>query len=70
MSEPVSMDRTRVVKSTLRSQGSDALLVDLTEAECMHLVWQLTLDAWMFKDPTLAESRFQRHAVRVVRGKG
>jgi hypothetical protein len=70
MSEPVSMDRTRVVKSTLRSQGSDAFLVDLTEAERMHLVWQLTLDAWMFKDPTLAESRFQRHAVRVVRGKG
>ncbi len=69
MSEVPSMDRTRVTKSTLQLQGSDAYLGDATAAERMHLVWQLTLDAWTFKEPTIAESRLQRHAVRVVRGR-
>ncbi len=31
--------------------------------------WQPVLDAWTFQEPTVAESRFQRHAVRVVRGR-
>ena len=68
MSEVPSMDRTRVTKSTLQAQGSDAYLAEATEAERMHLVWPLTLDAWTFKEPTVAESRFQRHAVRIIRG--
>ena len=69
MSEVPSMDRTRVTKSTLQLQGADAFLAEATAAERMRMVWQLTLDAWAFKEPTVAESRFQRHAVRVVRGR-
>ena len=69
MSEVPSMDRTQVTKSSLQSQGSDAYLAGTTIAERMHLVWQLTLDAWTFKEPNVAESRFQRHAIRVVRGR-
>jgi hypothetical protein len=68
MSEGPLMDRTRVTKSTLLSQGADAFLAEATAAERMRMVWQLTLDAWAFKEPTVAESRFQRYAVRVVRG--
>ena len=67
MSEVPSMDRTRVTKSTLQLQGTDAFLAEATAAERMGMVWQLTLDAWAFKEPTVAESRFQRHVVRVVR---
>jgi hypothetical protein len=34
----------------------------------MELMWQLTVDAWAFKgEPEHAESRLQRHVVRVVR---
>lgn len=69
MSDASSMDRTRVTKSTLQSQGADAFLAEATAAERIRRVWQLTLDAWAFKEPTVAESRFQRHVVRIVRGR-
>jgi hypothetical protein len=69
MSEVPPMDRTRVERSTLRSQGTDEFVTSATPAERMAMVWQLTLDAWTFKEPSIAESRFQRHAVRIVRGR-
>jgi hypothetical protein len=68
MSRSSSMDRTRVTKSTLQLQRADEFLSEATAAERMRMVWQLTLDAWAFKEPNVAESRFQRHAIRVVRG--
>ena len=70
MSDSSWMDRTRVTKTSLQAQGSGADFSVGTPGERMGLVWQLTLDAWAFKDPKLAESRFQRHAVRIVRGQG
>ena len=69
MSEVPSMDRNRVTKSTLQSQGADAFLAEATAAERIRMVWQLTLDAWAFKEPTVGESRFQRHAIRIIRGR-
>ena len=69
MSELPSMDRSRVKKSTLQSQGSDEFVADATPAERISMVWPLTLEAWTFKDPNVAESRFQRHVVRVIRGR-
>lgn len=62
------MDPSRIEASSLQMQGSDVVVRDASPAERMAAVWQLTLDAWAFKDPQLAESRFQRHVVRVVRG--
>ena len=62
------MDRTKVTKTTLESQGNDIVLTDATPAERMSMVWQLTLDAWAFMDPDSAKSEFQRHVVRVQRG--
>jgi hypothetical protein len=38
-----------------------------TAAERFSMMWQLTLDAWAFKGESLAESRLQRHFVRVLR---
>ncbi|MBN1853637.1 MAG: hypothetical protein JW829_12975 [Pirellulales bacterium] len=69
MSEMHSLDRIHVTKSTLQLQEADTFLVEVTEADRLRIVWQLTLDAWTFKEPAIAESRFQRHAVSVVRGK-
>ena len=64
------MDRSRVQITTLEMQGTDNFLKDYTPAERMAMVWPLTLDAWSFKDPSIAESRFQRHVVRIDRMDG
>ena len=37
--------------------------------ESLGMMWQLALDAWAFMKETHAESRLQRHVVRLVRGK-
>lgn len=62
------MDRSRIQITTLEMQGTDNFVKDYTPAERMAMVWPLTLDAWSFKDPFIAESRFQRHVVRIERG--
>jgi hypothetical protein len=67
MSDPLPMDRTRVVKTTLRDQDDRGIISDATPAQRMGMVWQLTLDAWAFMDPASAKSEFQRHVVRVER---
>ena len=70
MADPARMDRSRVVKSTLHDQDDRGIIPDATPSERMGMVWQLTLDAWAFMDPESAQSEFQRHVVRVKRGKG
>lgn len=39
-------------------------------AELMGMVWQLTLDAWSFKEKLDAESRLQRNVVVLKRRGG
>lgn len=63
------MDRNKAVKTTLHAQGSDIVIRDATPGERMGMVWRLTLDAWAFMDPESAKSEFQRHVVRVERGR-
>ena len=41
----------------------------ITPENGLGMMWQLTLDAWAFMKETHAESRLQRHVVRLVRGK-
>ena len=63
--------RTRTLRvSRLQDQGSEDDLAKTTPAERIEMVWPLTLDAWSFKEPMSAESRLQRHIVRVLRRKG
>jgi hypothetical protein len=40
-----------------------------TPAERIEMMWPLALDAWAFKGKPI-EPRLQRHAVRIVRGRG
>jgi hypothetical protein len=54
-------------KSTLQEQGEDRDLEGTTAAERLGMMWQLTLDAWAFAGNPVAESRLQRHIVRVLR---
>lgn len=53
----------------LKDQGHERDLERTTPAERMGMVWQLTLDAWAFTGTADAESRLQRHVVRLIRGR-
>ena len=67
MSDHSRLDRTVVRKSSLQEQIDDGIIYHATPSERMGMVWQLTLDAWAFMDPTSAKSEFQRHVGRVER---
>ena len=45
-------------------------LKDKTPAELIGMMWQLTLDAWSFKEKLDAEPRLQRHVVVLKRRGG
>ena len=67
MSEHSRMDRSVVRKSSLQEQNDRGIIYNASPSERMGMVWQLTLDAWAFMDPTSAKSEFQRHVGRVER---
>jgi hypothetical protein len=50
--------------------GSDGVYAALTPSERFALVWDLTVQAWAFRDPTASERRLRRDVVRIVRGRG
>ena len=54
---------TQVRKTSLKEETDD--LKNTTAAERWAMMWQLALDAWAFKEETIAESRLQRNIVRV-----
>jgi hypothetical protein len=60
----------------LDEQWSNDDLGDRTPAECVQTVWPLTQQAWAFKqaasstEEDRAQSRLQRHAVRLRRREG
>lgn len=66
MAQVPPMDRGHVEVTNLAHQGGDDF-VAAPAADCLSMVWPLTIDAWAFKDPEVVESRLQRHVVRVVR---
>jgi hypothetical protein len=71
--DPVSTMKPREnVRVRVLSQKADAGHDDvahLSAGQRLELMWQLTLDAWAFKgEPQGAESRLQRHVVRIQRG--
>ena len=53
----------------LHDPEDDAYVRSLSPAERMEMVWQLTLQAWAFKEGLDDAPRLQRHVVRVVRGR-
>ena len=55
----------QVRKTSLKEETDD--LRNTTPAERLAMMWQLALDAWAFKGEPLAESRLQRHIIRVYR---
>lgn len=54
----------------LTDHATDRDLPTTTQAERLAVMWQLTLDAWAFTGAPDAQSRLQRHVVRLVRRGG
>lgn len=66
------MDRNQM-SVRIGKVGEDTMareLRALSPAERLGIMWQLTIDAWAFKGDPIAESRLQRHVVRLLRGEG
>lgn len=54
----------------LHEQQSPPDVGELSAAERIGIMWQLAQQAWTFKgEPERAESRLQRHVVRIRRGR-
>ena len=61
MADPLKTPRVR----RIREGDDDDELRQMTPAERVGLMWQLTLDAWAFRGGFDAESRLSRHTVSV-----
>lgn len=60
--------RVRIIRKG--EEGHHRDVADLTPADRLGMMWQLACDAWAFKGETEhAESRLQRHVVRIHRGR-
>ena len=58
------LERNIKVRKTSLKEETDNLK-NTTPEERWAMMWQLALDAWAFKGESLAESRLQRHIIRV-----
>ena len=45
----------------------DEAIMRLTHGERIDMVWEITKNAWAFKEPGWRESAFRRDVVRVIR---
>jgi len=54
----------------LHDQEKDLYIKNLSPAERVEMVWQLTLQAWAFKEGLDYEPGLRRDVVRVIRRRG
>jgi hypothetical protein len=53
----------------LSEEGRDDDMRRFSPSERVAMMWQLALQAWMFKDGLVDEPRLRRDVVRIVRGR-
>ena len=58
-----------VRRISLSEKGCDKSAVRLSPGEGVAMMWQLALQAWMFKEGLVDEPRLRRDVVRTVRGR-
>ena len=63
----MEIKRRQIRISTLDEQGEESDLVHTTPSERMSMMWQLAIDAWLFKGEQIAESRLSRHITSIHR---
>ncbi|HEX8721444.1 MAG TPA: hypothetical protein VF736_12485 [Pyrinomonadaceae bacterium] len=64
------MKRKVLLRKLSLYDAGESDLKGKTPGELMGMVWQLTLDAWSFREKLDAESRLQRHVVVLKRRGG
>lgn len=58
----------KIIRITrLEDQGAESDLKETTASERIAMMWQLTIDAWLFKGEHIAQSRLQRHITHILR---
>ena len=63
------MQQTRPArKITLADEGRTDDVARLSPSARVAMMWQLTMQAWMFKEGLRDEPRLRRDVVRIVRG--
>jgi hypothetical protein len=64
-----AVDRSKypVRKIRLEDEGKDPELRELTPSQRVAMVWQMTVQAWAFKEGRWDEPRLRRDVVRVER---
>jgi hypothetical protein len=69
--EVIGMNRNQMVTriGSLSETEDSPMSPVITPEQGLEMMWRLALDTWAFMKETHAESRLQRHVVRLVRGK-
>ena len=57
----------KIRKMLIKTEDNHDHLSYTSPADRFGMVWQLTLNAWSFKEGRFAEPRLQRHLVRIHR---
>lgn len=70
MNAPENRAGYKVRKISLSEEGNYSDLTEFTPSERVALVWQITVQAWTFKDGTWNESRLRRDVVCTQRNRG
>jgi hypothetical protein len=55
-------------KTHLGDPDDNSEVLRMSPGERMSMIWQLTLQAWAFKEGLQGEPRLRRDVVRVIRG--
>lgn len=63
------MKTVLIRKTTLRDSDNNDDLKDKSPQQLIDMMWQLSLNAWSFKENINAEPRLQRHVVVLKRRK-
>lgn len=67
---PVDRSKYPVRKLRLEDEGKDTGVEHLSPTERVAMVWQLTTQAWTFKEGRWDEPRLRRDVVRTLRRAG
>ena len=60
----MATSKKKITLTRFSSKNEPSCTFDLTPAEYIGLMWQLTIDAWTFKGNFDAQSRLQRHVTQ------
>lgn len=61
------IDRSKINLLNIHQESWD--FVDLSPAQCLEMMWELTREIWSLRDSEIAERRLQRDVTNLVRKK-